>query len=101
MRESAPKPKKISHGKAAGACACGAVRIEIDVPAFWAWHDHSKATQRAQGCAYALYRRLAQPLPHRERRPEHRTLRGCGVTRGAEASAAHAARRFSTNATAG
>jgi hypothetical protein len=31
------------------------VRIEIDVPAFWAWHDHSKATQRAQGCACATY----------------------------------------------
>jgi hypothetical protein len=31
------------------------VRLEIDIPAFWAWHDHSKATQRAQGCAYATY----------------------------------------------
>jgi hypothetical protein len=40
---------------AIGACVCGAVRIEIDVPAFWAWHDHSKASQRAQGCAYATY----------------------------------------------
>lgn len=40
---------------ATGACVCGAVRIEIDVPAFWAWHDHSKASQRAQGCAYATY----------------------------------------------
>jgi hypothetical protein len=41
--------------KAVGTCACGAVRIEIDVPAFWAWHDHSKASRRAQGCAYATY----------------------------------------------
>ena len=40
---------------ATGACICGAVRIEIDVPAFWAWHDHSKASQRARGCAYATY----------------------------------------------
>jgi hypothetical protein len=31
------------------------VRIEIAVPAFWAWHDHSKASRRAQGCAYATY----------------------------------------------
>src|SRR5215469_6932122 len=40
---------------AMGACVCGAVRIEIGVPAVWAWHDHSKASQRAQGCAYATY----------------------------------------------
>jgi hypothetical protein len=52
---SAEKPAKASQGKAVGACACGNVRLEIDVPAFWAWHDHSRATQRAQGCAYATY----------------------------------------------
>jgi hypothetical protein len=46
---------KNSSAKAAGACLCGAVRIEIAVPAFWAWHDHSKASRRAQGCAYATY----------------------------------------------
>jgi hypothetical protein len=38
-----------------GVCVCGTVRIEIDVPAFWAWHDHSRASQHAQGCAYATY----------------------------------------------
>ena len=51
-------PKSANPARASsatGACVCGAVRIEIDVPAFWAWHDHSKATQRAQGCAYATY----------------------------------------------
>ena len=54
MRKSAAaKPAKAFT--ATGACVCGAVRIEIDVPAFWAWHDHSKSTQRAQGCAYATY----------------------------------------------
>lgn len=36
-------------------CLCGAVEIEITVPAFWAWHDHSKATQRVHGAAYATY----------------------------------------------
>jgi hypothetical protein len=36
-------------------CVCGAVRIEIDFPARCAWHDHSIATQRAQGAAYATY----------------------------------------------
>jgi hypothetical protein len=40
---------------ASGACACGGVRFEIDVPAVWAWHDHSAASRRAQGCAYATY----------------------------------------------
>ena len=36
-------------------CACGAVRIEIDYPAFWAWHDHSEGSRRAHGSAYATY----------------------------------------------
>jgi hypothetical protein len=31
------------------------VQIEIAVPVFWAWHDHSRAVQRAHGCAYATY----------------------------------------------
>jgi hypothetical protein len=38
-----------------GSCVCGAVRIEIGVPARWAWHDHSAATRHAQGAAYATY----------------------------------------------
>ena len=46
---------KASAGQSQGACVCGAVRIEIDVPAFWAWHDHSEKSRRAQGCAYATY----------------------------------------------
>jgi hypothetical protein len=29
--------------------------MEIDVPAVWAWHDHSAASRHAQGCAYATY----------------------------------------------
>lgn len=40
---------------AAGECVCGAVRLEIDVPAVWAWHDHSANSRHAQGCAYATY----------------------------------------------
>ena len=39
----------------AGQCLCGAVQIEIDFPARWAWHDHSRATRRAHGSAYATY----------------------------------------------
>lgn len=49
------KPSKARDGKATGVCACGTVQLEIDLPAFWAWHDHSRVTQRAQGCAYATY----------------------------------------------
>ena len=40
---------------AAGQCLCGAVRFEIDYPAFWAWHDHSRASRIAHGAAYATY----------------------------------------------
>ena len=38
-----------------GQCLCGNVRFEIDVPARWAWHDHSAASRRAHGAAYATY----------------------------------------------
>jgi hypothetical protein len=31
------------------------VELEIDVPVFWAWHDHSKASRLAHGAAYATY----------------------------------------------
>ncbi|MET0272574.1 MAG: GFA family protein [Phenylobacterium sp.] len=46
---------KASAVQAEGRCACGAVRLEIDVPARWAWHDHSAASRRATGAAYATY----------------------------------------------
>ncbi len=57
MRQTTPrqKPAKASAVQAEGQCVCGAVRIEIDVPAVWAWHDHSAASRHAQGCAYATY----------------------------------------------
>src|SRR5438874_13281369 len=42
-------------GIAAGQCLCGKVCFEIDVPARWAWHDHSAASRRAHGAAYATY----------------------------------------------
>ena len=50
------KPWEASETTAvAGQCLCGAVEIEIDTPARWAWHDHSSATRRAHGAAYATY----------------------------------------------
>ncbi len=42
-------------GVAKGQCLCGNVSFEIDVPARWAWHDHSAASRRAHGAAYATY----------------------------------------------
>ena len=38
-----------------GQCLCGAVRFEIDYPAFWAWHDHTRASRVAHGAAYVTY----------------------------------------------
>jgi hypothetical protein len=48
------KPTKAA-GIARGRCLCGSVAFEIDVPARWAWHDHSAASRRAHGAAYATY----------------------------------------------
>ncbi|MBL8770817.1 MAG: GFA family protein [Phenylobacterium sp.] len=42
-------------GVARGACLCGAVEVEIGVPARWAWHDHGERSRRAQGAAYVTY----------------------------------------------
>ncbi|TXL70446.1 GFA family protein [Vineibacter terrae] len=39
----------------AGQCRCGAVCLEIDFPARWAWHDHTQASRLAHGAAYATY----------------------------------------------
>ena len=82
----AAKPAKPSQGKAVGVCACGTVRIEIDVPAFWAWHDHSKTTQRAQGCAYATYIGVW--------RSRFRIVKGTRSITRFEDPASHAARSF-------
>src|SRR6202035_3818613 len=50
------KPKAVAVGGiAAGQCLCGRVGFEIDTPARWAWHDHSAASRRAHGAAYATY----------------------------------------------
>ena len=46
---------KLSSRRVSGRCLCGAVELEIDFPAFWSWHDHSDASRRAHGAAYATY----------------------------------------------
>jgi hypothetical protein len=55
MHQDTARIAKSATTQSAGQCVCGAVRLEIDVPAFWAWHDHSRASRHAQGCAYATY----------------------------------------------
>ncbi len=49
------KSSKTRDGVAVGQCLCGKVQVEITIPAFWAWHDHSQNTRRAHGAAYATY----------------------------------------------
>ena len=49
------RPRERRATVARGACVCRAVRFEIDAPAVWAWHDHSHASRRAHGAAYATY----------------------------------------------
>ena len=55
MTRPASRAERRSSEQAQGRCACGTVRFEIDVPAFWAWHDHSQATRRAAGPAYMTW----------------------------------------------
>ncbi|HEY1561527.1 MAG TPA: GFA family protein [Caulobacteraceae bacterium] len=49
------KTPRNAPGIASGRCACGAVEVEIGVPARWAWHDHCAASRLAHGAAYATY----------------------------------------------
>src|SRR5262249_13069029 len=60
MRENndmkAPRKARATPvGVAKAVCLCGGVELEIGVPARWAWHDHSAASRRAHGAAYATY----------------------------------------------
>lgn len=45
----------VTPAQAAAECLCGAVQLEIDTPARWAWHDHTAASRAAHGAAYATY----------------------------------------------
>ena len=51
----ATSPQKVAAVAVPGQCLCGDVRIEIDFPARWAWHDHSPASRHVHGSAYATY----------------------------------------------
>jgi len=50
-----PKLRKVASNAVPGECLCGEVRVEIDFPARWAWHDHSTASRHVHGAAYATY----------------------------------------------
>ncbi len=50
------KPGTLANPKSAQAhCLCGAVTMDIDVPARWAFHDHGASARLAHGAAYATY----------------------------------------------
>ncbi len=56
MKEKAPpKIRCEKQDVGQGRCLCGAVRFEIDVPAVWAWHDHTPASRKVHGAACATY----------------------------------------------
>ena len=56
MPETSKQKRALSQpAQVVGQCLCGAVRFEIDAPARWAWHDHTRATRTAHGAAYATY----------------------------------------------
>jgi hypothetical protein len=56
MPEAAKEKRALSQpAQVAGKCLCGAVCFEIDAPARWAWHDHTRASRLAHGAAYATY----------------------------------------------
>lgn len=54
-RAPTPPAERRSAVQAEGSCVCGGVRFEIDVPAVWAWHDHSARSRKSHGAAYATY----------------------------------------------
>lgn len=57
MSKAPPSQERRAAGptRAEAHCACGDIALEIAVPAQWAWHDHSAASRRAHGAAYATY----------------------------------------------
>jgi hypothetical protein len=55
LRDGVMAKTATAVGISQGQCLCGKVAFEIDVPARWAWHDHSAASRHAHGAAYATY----------------------------------------------
>ncbi len=55
MKKTRSDPEGAGEGLATGHCLCGAVAFAFKLPAFWAWHDHGRASRMAHGAAYATY----------------------------------------------
>lgn len=53
--KTASSARKASLPQATARCLCGAVELSAGFPVFWAWHDHSRASRKAHGAAYATY----------------------------------------------
>src|SRR5262245_27704581 len=69
------KSRKLSSGPVVtGQCLCGAVQFEMEYPAFWAGHDHGRASRLAYGAVSATYFRT-----WRKRFPI--TAEDCNITR--------------------
>ena len=49
--DTLPEHAKRDRVIAEGSCVCGAVRLQIVVPALWAWHDHSAASRHARAAS--------------------------------------------------
>ena len=68
-RKAAARARDTFATRAEGGCPCGAVQFEIDVPAVWAWHDHSAASRAAHGAVSTVINGARPPEmappPHR------------------------------------
>lgn len=53
-RKEAP-PQNYRAAASLAAASAARWKLEIDFPAFWAWHDHSLTSRRVHGAAYATY----------------------------------------------
>ena len=53
-----------SPARVAGACLCGAVRFEIDVPAMWSAHCHCSMCRRAHGAPFVTWVGVARTAFH-------------------------------------
>lgn len=49
------KPADEQAERVEARCLCGSVVLDIQYPAFWAWHDHGRPSRLAHGAAYATY----------------------------------------------
>ena len=76
---SAPKrqPADEQAERVEARCLCGSVVLDIQYPAFWAWHDSWPAEPACPWRGLCdICRHVADALPHRQGRPQGHALRG-------------------------